>query len=108
MSGITKDFVCKWKKMTNLLDNETLETPSKPATHVNQWRFWLVDGCSYNCDYWFDCDDLNGEQLYEKFTQVVLHCEFFGSRVLGFVRDAGGSNVGLMKYLCQMKALQDE
>ena len=96
------------EKLKNLLDNETLETPSKTATHVNQRSNFgqLLDGHSYNCEYRFDCDNLNREQFHEQFTQVVMCCEFVGSRVLGFVCDAGGSNVGLMKYLRQMKAYQ--
>ena len=99
MVGFSEDFVSRKKILKNLLDEDKLDNFCKPATHVNQWRYRSVNGRTYNCEFWFNAGSLDGETLIEQFNQVVIRCETVGSRVLGFVCDAGGNNARLMKLL---------
>ena len=99
MVGFTEDFISAKKIMKNLLDDDELENYCKPAKYVNQWRYRSVSGRSFNCEFWFNGGDLDGDAMLEQFIQVVINCEIIGSRVLGFVSDAGGSNARLFKLL---------
>ena len=85
--------------MKKLLDGDEVENLCEPATQVCQWRARAVDGSSFNCEFWYNHGTLNGDELLEQFTQVVMRCETAGFRVLGFVCDAGGPNTRLMKLL---------
>ena len=99
MVGFTEDFISAKKIIKKLLDDDELENCCKPAKYVNQWRYRSVSGRSFNCEFWFNGGDLDGDAMLEQFNQVVINCEIIGSRVLGFVSDAGGSNARLFKLL---------
>ena len=97
--GFTADFICKKQIMKSFLDKKEIASFHKPATYVNQWRYSSVNGCSFNCEFWYNSGNLSGNGLLEKFNSVVMSCEAVGSAVLGFVCNAGGSNARLMKML---------
>ena len=81
--GVTKDFISQKKILKNLLDKEKPNLMHKSATYINQWRYRSSDGRSYNCKFWYNSGSLDGDALLEYFIQVVLRCEFVGSRVRG-------------------------
>ena len=99
MVGFTEDFISTKKVIKNLLDEDKIDNFCGPAKNVNQWRYRSINGRSFNCEFWFNSGHLDGDTLLQQFNQVVIHCEIIGSRVMGFVCDAGGSNAGLMKLL---------
>ena len=70
--GFTEDFANARRSVTNLLDDEDVESYSKPATYVNQWGFRSVDGKTYNLEFWFDFGKLKGEDLLRQFFQVFM------------------------------------
>ncbi|KAL7526978.1 LOW QUALITY PROTEIN: hypothetical protein ACHAWF_001986 [Thalassiosira exigua] len=87
--GCTTDFICKKKVMKKLLDDNEVKTVKTVKT------------------YWYNTGSLDGDALLDQFRQVVLRCEIVGSRVLGFVCDAGGCNAHLMKLLRGNKSLPE-
>ena len=105
MRGFTEDFADIKKILTKLLDEDTVESFSKPATYVNQWRFRSVNGNTYNLEFWYNSGSLKGEELLYQFRQVVMRCESVGARVLGMVCDAGGNNARLYKLLAGATSL---
>ena len=62
VKGFTEDFACVKKIMNNLLDEDSIESFSKPATYVNQWRYRSVNGKTYNLEFWFNSESLKGEE----------------------------------------------
>ncbi|KAL7524394.1 hypothetical protein ACHAWF_004194 [Thalassiosira exigua] len=86
---MTEEFTSTKKILKNLLDDD-MPSAYKPATYVNQWRYRSSNGRTYNCEFWYDAGKLDGDTLLDQFIQVVMRCEIVGSRVLGFVCDAGG------------------
>ena len=107
MRGFTEDFADTKKILTKLLDEDTIESFSKPATYVNQWRYRSVNGNTYNLEFWFNSGTLKGEELLGQFRQVVMRCESVGARVLAMVCDAGGNNARLYKLLTGAMALPE-
>ena len=97
--GFTEDFIYNNTILKNVLDGDKVENLCEPATQVCQWRARAVDGSSFNCEVWYNHGTLNGDELLEQFTQVVMRCEIAGFGVLGFVCDAGGPSTRLMKLL---------
>ena len=107
MVGFTEDFLCKKNILKNLLYDDRLENYCKPATTVCQWQYRVVNGRSYNCEFWYNAGSLNSDELLEQFNQVLIKYETFGSRVLGLVSDAGGSNACLFRLLRDKMALPE-
>ena len=68
--GFTKDFANTRKIMTKFLDDEDVESYSKPANYVNQWRFRSVSVKTYNLEFWFDFGKLKGEDLLNQFFRL--------------------------------------
>ena len=98
VKGFAEDFASARKIIRSLLGEDSIESFSKPVTHVNQWRFRSVNSKTHNLELWFNSGKLKGEDLLQQFHQVVMHCETAGVRVLGMVCDASGNNAACTSY----------
>ena len=107
VKGFTEDFACVKKIMNNLLDEDSMESFSKSATYVNQWRYRSVNGKTYNLEFWFNSGSLKGEELLAQFHHVTMRCEIVGARVFGMTCDAGGNNNCLYKLLRRLENLPE-
>ena len=111
VKGFTEDVARVKNMMNNLLDKDSIESFSKPATYMNQWKYrsnvkryhinlsqyFSVNGKTYDFKLWFNSGSLKGEELLAQFRQVVMRCENVGARVFGMVCDAGGNNARLYR-----------
>ena len=79
--------------------SELWEESYVPAVYVNQWRFRSVHGVLHNAEFFFNDGSLDGDELLDQLTHVLLSYELVGAKVLGIVSDAGGNNAGLIKLL---------
>jgi hypothetical protein len=70
-----------------------------PAVYVNQWRYRSTYGVLHNAEFFFNDGSLNGDELLDQLTHVLLSYELVGAKVLGIESDAGGNNAGLIKLL---------
>ena len=59
--GFTSDFVSMKKIVTNVLDEESISNFCRPAVNVNQWRYRLVNGKTYNISFWYNKGKLVGK-----------------------------------------------
>lgn len=97
--GFSRDFFDVKKILRDLLADDSKIATTEPATYVNQYRYRGTNGRSFNCNFWFNSGSLPGNVLIQQFIRVVIHCEMVGSRVFGFVCDAGGNQGKLTAML---------
>ena len=61
--------------------------------------FRSVNGVTYVLEFWYNPEQLNGNELLMQCDQIVMRLEMIGVRVLGLVSDAGSINSRLFRLL---------
>ncbi|KAL9184884.1 hypothetical protein ACHAXT_002661 [Thalassiosira profunda] len=99
MSGITRDFTDIGRIVHNLLDDDVIEQRDKPAVYVNQFCYRSTSGRIYNVMCFYNSGSLPANVALQQLILCIIGCETVGSRIFGFICDAGGSMQSLMRYL---------